>query len=100
MDIDMGENVPAAHEVLNEEQLNSMSTLLHFFSMTAGINFFFLKNTVRSPLFCAARRPVDDMLPVNDLGPMNIQSTPVRKGWNRLKGVIHSQCTVRPSKPK
>jgi len=24
MDIDTGENVPAAHEVLNEEQLNSM----------------------------------------------------------------------------
>jgi len=27
-------------------------------------------------------------------------STPVRKRWTRLKGVIHSQCTVRPSKPK
>ena len=25
MDIDMGKNVPAVHEVLNEEQLNSMS---------------------------------------------------------------------------
>ena len=42
MDIDTGENIPAAHEVLNEEQLNSMSMYLKFFLQQLKGLFFWV----------------------------------------------------------
>ena len=47
--------------------------MLNFFATIERFIFWGFLNTVCSSLFCAAQCPVDDMLPANDLGPMNIQ---------------------------